>query len=134
MQQYLETVEKKPETINLKAEILKYTRKWYWFVMGGIICVFLAFIYLRYATPVYHVSTELLIRDDKKGAGIGDMGSGSGAALSDLSLFKSNQSIYNELEVLSSKSLLQRVFSAMPQLQASVYIKDGLKTSEVYGN
>ena len=117
---------------DFKAELAKYSRNWYWFVLGVVICMGIAFVYLRYATPQYLISTELLIRDDKKGANAGSMGD-AGSAFSDLDIFKSHQNIDNEIEVLKSKSLLQRTFASMPWLQTSIFVKGTIKTSEVYG-
>ncbi|HTN37894.1 MAG TPA: hypothetical protein VL053_12525, partial [Arachidicoccus sp.] len=119
----------KENTLNLKAEIRKYSSKWYYFVLGVLICLFSAFLYLRYATWQYDISTELLIRDDKKGP---DMG-GATSAFADLDIFKSHQNIDNEIEVLKSRSLLRRVFAGMPQLKATIFVEGNIKTSEAYG-
>jgi len=115
----------------------KYTRKWYWFFLGVVICLSFAFLYLRYATPQYGISTELLIRDDKKGPDVGNMlggGNGAGGMFADLDLFKSQQNINNEIEVLKSNSLLQRTFYKMPWLQTSIFVQGTFKSTEVYGD
>ncbi|MDE1192035.1 MAG: Wzz/FepE/Etk N-terminal domain-containing protein [Arachidicoccus sp.] len=119
------------KSFDLRVELQKYARKWYWFVLGIIICVFLASVYLRYSTPQYEIFAELLIRDNKKGAG--DVAGSGSIALSDLNLLNQSQSIYNEIEVLSSRSLLKRVFNSMPQLQTSIILEGRIKTSEAYG-
>ena len=38
----------------------------YWFLASVIICVGAAFFYLRYATPVYSVSSKVLIKDKER--------------------------------------------------------------------
>ena len=47
------------ETVNTNqtlSETLKvYTKKWKWFVVGAIIAILLATIYLRYATPQFKI-------------------------------------------------------------------------------
>ncbi|MGF7232884.1 GumC family protein, partial [Arachidicoccus sp.] len=140
MSKNIQDQESASESINLKAELSKYTQKWYWFVLGVLICMISAFIYLRYATPQYSISTELLIRDDKKGPDVSSMMGGGAVSstgssmFSDLGLFNSQQNIDNEIEVLKSQSLLQRTFAKMPQLQTSIFVNGTFKSAEVYGD
>ena len=119
---YIEDVSEK---IDLRAELNKYLRYWYWFVLGALLCLLAGWLYLRYTTPEYNISSTLLIKDDKKGSDLG------GAAFSDLDIFKTQKSIDNEIEVLKSKSLMQRVFELLP-LKASVFAEGRFKKSEVY--
>jgi tyrosine-protein kinase Etk/Wzc len=115
------------EEIDIKGIILRYLRYWYLFVIGVVLCFALAFLYLRYTTPQYPVSSTLLIKDDKKGPDL----SGN-AVFSDLEIFKSSNNINNEIQVLKSKSLMQRVLQELG-LQASFFIEGDVKTTEVYG-
>src|SRR5690606_6440565 len=98
--------EHEDEQIDIRALLLNYLRHWHWFVISIVLCLLLAFLYLRYATPQYEVRSTLLIKDDKKGGNVPDM-----AAFADLGLFQSGQNIANEIEVLKSKGLMQRVLS-----------------------
>ncbi|TPE39988.1 GumC family protein [Pontibacter mangrovi] len=115
------------EEIDIKSILQRYLRYWYLFVLGVILCLGLAFVYLRYATPAYQISSTLLIKDDKKGPDL----SGN-AVFSDLDLFKTTKNIDNEIQVLKSKSLMQRVLSEL-SLYTSYYVEGNVKTSEVYG-
>ncbi|AKD01938.1 tyrosine-protein kinase [Pontibacter korlensis] len=115
------------EEIDIKNILQKYLRYWYLFVIGVVICLGLAFLYLRYATPAYNISSTLLIKDDKKGPDL----SGN-AVFSDLELFKASKNIDNEIQVLKSKSLMQRVLTEL-SLYTSYYVEGNIKTSEVYG-
>ncbi len=54
------------DAINIRAELEKYIIHWKWFLMGVIIALVGAFLYLRYSTPKYTASTTILIKDDKK--------------------------------------------------------------------
>src|SRR5690606_4311679 len=87
------------DNIDIKAILYNYIRHWYWFALSIFICLFIAFVYLRYATPEYSISSTVLIKDDKKGGGIDPT-----AAFSELDIFKSNQNINNEIEVLKGKT------------------------------
>ena len=51
------------ETVNIKV-LLKYSRYWYYFLLCTLFFLFCAFLFNRYATPVYSASTTILIRDD----------------------------------------------------------------------
>ena len=92
------------EEINIKEVLQKYLRYWYLFVIGVIVAGVVAFVYLRYTTPQYRISSTLLIKDDKKGPSLAE-----NAVLDDLDLFQTGKNIDNEIEILKSKSLMNRV-------------------------
>src|SRR5690606_38508899 len=119
------TFEEKP--VNFRTELEKYLRHWPWFIISILICLTVAFLYLRYATPQYRVSATMLIKDDKSGMEDG------AAAFSDLEIFNTTRNLDNEIEVLKSKSLLKRVFQKMPQLQASIFSQGDVIETETYG-
>src|SRR5690606_2912958 len=116
------------QQIDLKALLFNYLRHWHWFAISIAICLFLAFLYLRYATPQYEVTSKVLIKDDKKGGGSLD----PAAVFQDLDVFKSNQNINNEIEVLKGKTLMFRVLQEL-NLETTFYTEGNIKTSEVYG-
>ena len=51
-------------SINLQLIYKTLVLNWQWFVLSVIVCLGLAFCYLRYATPIYQASVKLLIKDD----------------------------------------------------------------------
>src|SRR5690606_15401604 len=116
------------QQIDLKALLFNYLRHWHWFAISIAICLFLAFLYLRYATPQYEVTSKVLIKDDKKGGGSLD----PAAVFQDLDVFKSNQNINNEIEVLKGKTLMYRVLKEL-NLETTFYTEGNIKTSEIYG-
>ncbi|WPV70155.1 polysaccharide biosynthesis tyrosine autokinase [Chitinophaga sp. LS1] len=79
----------------------RYQPYWPLFVLAGLIAFAGAFVYLRYATPVYKVTAALLIKDDTKGM--------DGSVLSSLDIFGSGKQIDNEIEILKSKTLARQV-------------------------
>ncbi len=115
------------EQIDIRALLLNYLRHWHWFAVSILLCLLVAFLYLRYATPQYEISSKLLIKDDKKGGNVPDM-----AAFADLGLFQSGQNIANEIEVLKSKGLMQRVLSDL-SLHVSYFSEGTVKITELYG-
>ncbi|MER2998507.1 GumC family protein [Pontibacter populi] len=116
------------EEINLKEVLQKYLRYWYVFIIGVTIAGVVAYLYLRYTTPQYRISSTLLIKDDKKGPSLAE-----NAILNDLDLFQSGKNIDNEIEILKSKSLMNRVLKEL-SLHSTYYVDGRVKSTEVFGN
>src|SRR5690606_16439627 len=114
--------------IDIKALLYNYLRHWYWFAISLVICLSIAYTWLRYSTPQYQVSSKVLIKDEKKGGA----GIDAAAAFQDLDIFRSNQNINNEIEVLKGKTLMYRVFKEL-NLETSSYTEGKIKTTEIYG-
>lgn len=48
---------------NLQLVWASFCRNWYWVLFSAVICMGVAFLYLRYKTPVYAASMKVLIKD-----------------------------------------------------------------------
>ena len=58
------------EGINLYEIFFKYLIYWPWFVASVLVCLIGSYVYLRYQTPVYNISSSVLIKEqDKRGGG-----------------------------------------------------------------
>jgi tyrosine-protein kinase Etk/Wzc len=117
------------EPVNVKDAFLKYSRNWGWFLLSVVVCVFAAFLYLRYATTEYRIQSTILITDDSKGSDLSKMNN----LFSDLELFKSGKNIDDEIEVIKGKTLMQRVLRDL-NLQVAYQKKGKIKNTEVYGS
>lgn len=93
---------------DIQAILSMFMFHWKWFVASVVVCLALAFVYLRYTIPVYNVTAKIMIKDDKKGGYTSEM-----IALEDLGFLGSTGGIDNELEVLQSKSLIKDVVKEM---------------------
>ena len=51
----------------IKNEVRKYLRYWIWFLVGIIIALSVAFIYLRYTTNVFKTTSKIQILNKNKG-------------------------------------------------------------------
>jgi tyrosine-protein kinase Etk/Wzc len=117
-----------PDSKDFKRIIRQYTRYWYLFVLGAALGLGIAYLYLRfYAVPQYVVSSTMLIKDDKGGQGLSNAD-----ALSDLTTFKSTRSVDNEIEVLKSASIMERVAKEL-DLFTSYYVEGKVIDKEIYG-
>ncbi len=116
--------------INLKEIILPYIRKWYWFLISGIIGLFIAFLYLKTLTPVFEINSTILIKDAKNNSGGADF-----SVLKDISgLGKiGTNGVENEIEIFKSKKLMKSVVNDLG-IQSIIEIRNKFRSSEVYGN
>lgn len=89
-------------TTNIRAILLRYLQHWYWFVLSVGLLLAVAFIYLRYQQPIYKSQASLLVKDEKKGLD-------SESMLKELEIFAPKKVVENEIEVLKSFTLMDRV-------------------------
>ena len=107
-QKISQLIDQNPEedSFNLYAIIFKYLVYWPWFVASVLVCLIGTFIYLRYQTPVYNITSSVLIKeqDNKSGGGSNPL-----AAIQDLGMMSFTNSFDNEVEILKSKTLVKKV-------------------------
>lgn len=97
------------EPLNLYALFFKFFAYWPWFIVSVVGCLLLAFIYLRYQTPVYNISASVLIKeqDARSKAMMGT--NGALGALQDIGGFSMTSNFDNEIEILKSRTLIRKV-------------------------
>lgn len=101
-------VDQEPEedNFNLYEIIFKYLVYWPWFVASVLICLISTFIYLRYQTPVYNISSAVLIKEQDNKSNNNPL-----AAIQDLGMMSFTNNFDNEIEILKSKTLVKKVVS-----------------------
>jgi len=103
-------VQPQEDTINLKELFNNLLNKWRLFLSSIILCLFIAFMYSCYTPPVYMVNAKLLVNDDEKGGGLGKQA----GALMDLGgIMGSKNSVDNEVEILKTRFLMEKVVREM---------------------
>ncbi|SIR10311.1 GumC family protein [Pontibacter lucknowensis] len=122
----LEFNDSQNESIDLKGLVLKYLKYWYLFILGVIISFAVVHVYLRYTIPVYKIRASILIKDESVGEGP------STQALGELAFFRTTNSLSNELLILKSVGLMERVLTEL-DYQTSFYSVGRFKTTELYG-
>lgn len=109
-----------------KTFLVKLLMYWPWIV--GSVAIFLigAFFYLKTLTPLYTVSSSVLIKDNNGKT------NGSEASLADLGFVTSStQNFDNELEILRSRTLLKKVVTNL-DLYISYSLPGQFRNEEVY--
>lgn len=111
---------------NIKEELLKYAKKWYWFLLSFIIFSVLAYIYLSYKIPQYNVSATIAISPE-------DNISESGLdAFKEFGLVnKTKNKIENEIQVLKSRTLIRNIVESK-KLHIQYFVEGKILEIESY--
>lgn len=113
---------------SLREALHKYLYHWKWFVVGVIIFMTLAFLYLRYSNPTYVSKALVLIKNEKGQGGATEL-----SVFKDLGLTDGIGEIESEIAIFKSRTLIGEVVKAL-ELQTTVTFdsRTGLRTMEVY--
>lgn len=101
----------------------KYVRFLPWVIISVALALLVAYIYLRYATPIYSVGGTLLIKNEAQG--------GRGDKFDEIFINSRSQNIQSEIEILKSKPLMARVVKKL-NLQFNYYAKGKIKDQNIY--
>jgi capsular exopolysaccharide synthesis family protein len=113
------------EEENLFQEVVrKYLPYWPLFIILLLLSGVSAYIYLRYATPVYEANATILIKDEKKGVD-------ESKILESLDLFGQKKIVENEIEIIRSRALAKEVVRNM-YLYAPVFSEGRFRNSSAY--
>ncbi|HJP63500.1 MAG TPA: polysaccharide biosynthesis tyrosine autokinase [Mucilaginibacter sp.] len=120
-----DSTEERRQDTELIEIIFTYLRHWKWFLLSIMIALTFGYIYLKLVTPKYKIETDLLIKPDKSSSG------SQNDLLQDLNLFTSDKIIDNEVQILQSKDILEKVIRSL-NLQTSYYLVKGVRKRELY--
>src|SRR4051812_20206318 len=115
----------KQETNVFVQLIQKYLPFWPLFALTIPISMSIAYIYLRAEVPIYVATAKVLLKDPNKG-------SGDSKVLDALNIFSEKKIVENEILVLRSSGLMQKVVRSL-DLYASIYNKGNVRLEELYG-
>lgn len=127
----MESIRNKNESNNIAELIKPYVKKWYWFVVGFLLSIIAAFIFIKFSKPIYKIQSSVLIKDAKKmSSASGDFG-----VLAGLGGFAGmgTNSIENELEIFKSKKIIHDVIEGQ-NLQTSLYSRETFFDVELYND
>lgn len=122
---YLLEEDNETSGFDYKAFLVKLLMYWPWIVGCVAVALIGAFFYLKTLTPLYTVSSSVLIKNESKGGA-------NGANLEDLGFVStSTQSFDNELEILRSRTLIKKVVTAL-DLYISYSVPGQFRDTELY--
>lgn len=122
----------KHDLADATAVLKKYLKHWPLFILSLIICFGVAFIYLKITNPVYQVTANILIKsEDTKGSG--GLQSAMMKSFSLGGLIGGASDVYDELEIVSSFSILRQVVEKL-ELNESYTINKFLRSKSCYLN
>ncbi|MGS0526308.1 hypothetical protein ACU8V7_15225 [Zobellia nedashkovskayae] len=116
------------EQTNITKHISKYLKKWPLFAIGLVTCLAAVFLYLRYkAETQYEITSTLLVKNQDAG-----QGSVKSQNIKDLGLIKSNTNVEDEIGILRSTGLMEKVITDR-SLNINYYIEGKVRDVEIYG-
>lgn len=109
-----------------KTFLIKLLMYWPWIAGCVIVALAGAFFYLKTQTPLYTVSSSVLIKNESSKSG------NTGANLADLGFVTSStQNFDNELEILRSRTLLKKVVTSL-DLYIDYNLPGSFRPTELY--
>ena len=114
---------------NFQKLLTTYLLNWKWFVLSLIICLGIAAIKLRYATPIYQSHAKLLVKaeDNSSGRSRGIQG------MTNLGIMSNSAGLDNEIEILKSRTLAADAIRDL-KLYATYTIEGRIKEINLYRN
>ena len=114
------------EEFNIKQQLERYFMNWKWFVLSSLLCLLVAFLYLRYTTPMYSISTTVLVKVDKRG-----LAPELGAFADIPGISMGNMNLENEMEIVRSRNMLAKTIKDL-NLNISYFTDGRVITTELY--
>jgi tyrosine-protein kinase Etk/Wzc len=102
----IQTTKSELSRLSVKDLFYKYIRFLPLFIISIALSLFVAYVYLRYATPVYQSFGTMVIQDENTAGRSNDK-------LDDIFSSGSKKNILNEVEYIKSKKLMTRVVHAL---------------------
>ena len=101
-------------------------RRWYIFILSLMISLATVYVYLKYAVPVFSVSTKIFIKD-KSSESLGS----SGDIITGMNMFQPFRNLENEIFVMKSTGLVYKTIEQLP-FDYSYFHIGSIKDVEAY--
>ncbi len=117
--------EEKEDLISVMEIVTLFIRHWKWILFGLLLVMAVAFIYLRYTTPVYKVSSSVVLKEENRRA------PQMPGTLEEIAMMGSVSNVENELYILKSRSLVRSVINRL-NLHTSYIVEGRIKATDLY--
>ena len=120
------------QDVDIKFLVAKVIGNWYWYVLSVILFLGLGVLIYIYTSPRYTVTGRVLVTGyNSQGKQL--TGTDESTVLSDLGLFSIPNSVSNELEIIHSRTLVEKTVRDL-QLNVSYWGQGDIRYEEVYKN
>ena len=116
------------EFIDLSEIIFVIKKHWKWFVASASVCLLLAFVYTKFSTPIYEVSTKIFIKDDRSAGSLNSTIS----SFTGLNLMSGNDMVEDKIEVIKSRTVSEQMVRDL-KLYITYIDKSGFRDKDMYG-
>lgn len=117
------------DEFDFKKILNRFLQYWKLYILSVVILVFLGLMFIRYSTPLYQVNAQVLVQDGQSGNSTSFLNSDM---LSDFNgMFDVQNNVYNELAILQTKDLLEKVINEM-KLNITYYNRGDIRDIEQY--
>ena len=116
------------ETISIMEIVMRFARYWRWFVLGVVVALVIVFIYLRYTTPVYNVTSSVVLKEARNQRFEPSIGGMDGLQLGGLGAVSN---LENEIYILQSRSMIRNVINRL-NLHTSYIVSGRIKSVDLY--
>jgi tyrosine-protein kinase Etk/Wzc len=121
------TIKKEEKEVNiLSVLIFRFMPYWPLFILLFVLFGFGAWLYIRYAKPMYEDYATILIKDEKKGVDDSKM-------LETLNFYTSKKIVENEMVIIKSRALMKEVVEKL-KLYAPIYEQGRIKNVIAYNS
>lgn len=103
----------------------RFLKHWIWFVLCVILALAAAFIFLRYSTPVYNVSSNVKLKDARSTR------NASRNPMEDIAMVGVVDNINDETEVMSSRNIVRSTINRL-NLHTSYVVEGRIKSTDLY--
>jgi capsular exopolysaccharide synthesis family protein len=123
MEDQIEPVKAESSGLDIKELFFRYIRFLPLFIISVAVCLLAAYLYLRYATPVYKSNGALIVKQEN--------GGGGNDQFQQMFVLDNSINIQNEIELLKSQPVMERVVEGL-NLNISYYSKGKIAETNNY--
>lgn len=117
------------EEKNIGDILKKYFKYWPLFALGIVACLTVVFLYIRYkAVTYYAIQSTIFIKETALGKSVNESES-----FNSLGLIKTSHSIEDEMGILRSSGMMEKVISKL-KLNVAYYVEGNIRDVEIYGD